>query len=171
MITRYHQALDWLRDVLPPEHRETLYRVVAGVLTFLTGYGILDESEAALWAQLAVGTITVLFALLYSTTTLRMALYALIGPVGAVLMAYGIVTDQMWAVIVAAVGQVFGVATAGSKTVELTPLPTLHGVTTAVPRAVPRAGRTAIAVATPAEAAAMRRRRGNHAGHNADEVE
>ena len=33
-------------------------------------------------------------------------------------MAYGIVSDVRWALIVAAVGQLFGIATAAAKTVQ-----------------------------------------------------
>ncbi|MBV9871731.1 MAG: hypothetical protein JO214_14015 [Frankiaceae bacterium] len=153
-----------LQGLIPPTARETYQRIVAGVLTFLTGYQVLDADKAALWSQLALGTISALFALLYATSTARVALYALVGPVGGVLMAYGIISDVKWAVLVASIGQVFGVATAAAKVVELVPVraaPALSGL--AKVAATPdRPAHVVIAVASPREARAVRRHRAQH---------
>ena len=146
----------WFQARVPAEMRETAYRVAAGVLTFLTGFGLLDNNEGALWGQLVVATITALFALLYSTSNLRVALYALVGPVGAVLMGYGLLSDVHWAVIVAAIGQVFGVATAASKAIELVPQTQFSALVGVAHRP---GTMTALAVATPSEARAVRRSR------------
>lgn len=118
-MTGHQGVRNRLQLLIPLRARETFYRVVAGVLAALTGFGILDDNEAMMWSQLAVGTVTALFAMLYATTSIRRALYALVGPIGAVLMAYGIVNNWKWAVISVAVGQVFGTATAAAKVVEL----------------------------------------------------
>jgi len=104
--------------LIPPSMRETLYRVVAGASTFLIAFGLVNHSEAVLWAQLGTSLVTLLFALLYTTVVWRAALYGVVGPLGAILMAYGIVNDVRWALITAAVGQVFGVATAAAKAVQ-----------------------------------------------------
>lgn len=146
----------WLQARIPVEAREGMYRLAAGVLTFLTGFGLLDNNEGALWSQLVIATITAVFALLYSTSNLRVVLYTLIGPVGAVLMGYGLLSDVHWAVVVASIGQVFGVATAASKTVEMVPQTTFSGLLSSPGTPVPKA---ALAVATPSEARAVRRSR------------
>lgn len=150
-----------LQGLIPPAYREAAYRVIAGVLTALTGFQVLGTDDAALWSQLAVGTVTSLFALLYSTSTVRVALYALVGPLGGVLMAYGIIGDVKWAVLVASVGQVFGTATAAAKVVELSPS-TLNVAVPAnisTPSAAPVPAKVAVAVSSPREATAIRRHR------------
>jgi len=152
-----------LQGIVKPQYREMAQRVIAGVLTLLTGYQVLDADKAALWSQLVLGTVGAVFALLYATSTARVALYALVGPLGAVLMAYGIVSDVKWAVLVASVGQVFGSATAAAKVVELSPSPINVAVPATVPTApssaVPVTARVAVAVSTPREASAVRRHR------------
>lgn len=140
-MTGHQGVRNRLQLLIPLRSRETFYRVVAGVLAALSGFGILDDNEALLWSQLAVGTVTALFAMLYATTTLRRALYALVGPIGALLMAYGIVNDIKWAIIAVAVGQVFGTTTAAAKVVELDHRGAL------------------LTVATPHQATAVRRQR------------
>lgn len=107
-----------IRELIPEKRREEFYRIVAAVSTGLLAFGFLDEQETALWTQLGISVVTTLFALLYTTSAWRASLYALVGPLGAVLMAYGIVSDVRWALIVAAVGQLFGIATAAAKTVQ-----------------------------------------------------
>jgi hypothetical protein len=108
-----------LQRLIPASVREAYYRVAAAGLTLLFAFGVLDANEQALWGQFAVGLITLVFALVYATTPLRVALYAILGPLGAVLLYYGIVNDIRWALITAAVGQAFGIATAAAKTVQV----------------------------------------------------
>lgn len=148
----------WLQGRIPLTASETINRVIAGALTFLLGYGVLDGERAALWSQLALGTVAALFSMLYATTSARVALYALVGPVGGVLMAYGLIQDQKWAVIVASLGQVFGVATAAAKTVELVPAG-LSGVATLTGQPGITNTASAVVVRSPREASALRRRR------------
>lgn len=156
-----HQGLRArLQGWIPPTWREAGYRVVSGVLTFLTGYGILDGNNAVLWSQLAIGTITSLFALLYATSSARAALYAIVGPLGAVLMAYGIIQDEKMAVISAALAQVFGIATAAAKTVELAPVnPALSGHPTTIATTGPSPTHVAVSVGSPKQATAVRKAR------------
>ncbi|UJE15669.1 membrane protein [Gordonia phage Ligma] len=110
---------DSIRAAIPEGAREAYYRAVAGVTAFLLAFGVLDNQEAALWTQLGLTAVTSLFAMLYSTQAWRTALYAIVGPLGSVLMAYGIVADVRWALITAAVGQLFGITTMAAKTVQL----------------------------------------------------
>lgn len=117
-MTTDNTVLDKLRAAIPEGQREAFYRLVAGVTAFLLAFGVLDDSEAALWTQLGLTLVTSLFALLYSTQAWRTALYVITGPLGAVLMAYGIVSDVRWALITAAVAQLFGITTAAAKTVQ-----------------------------------------------------
>jgi len=108
----------WLQAHVPLGFRETAYRYAAALTALLFAFGVLDSQEASLWTQLAVSTITLLFALLYATSALSAAIYTLTGPLGAILMWYGIVNEVRWALITAAVGQVFGITTAAAKTIQ-----------------------------------------------------
>lgn len=99
--------------------RETAYRIVSAVVTLLFGIGVINASQDTLWAQLAVGAVTLVFAIFYSTSSWRTALYAILGPVAAVLGAYGLLQNVDWAVITAAVAQALGVTTAAAKAVQL----------------------------------------------------
>jgi hypothetical protein len=103
---------------VPPFTRETGYRAVTGVVTLLLGIGVLDANKATLWSALALSTVTLVFALLYSTSPWRTALYAVVGPLGALVGAYGLLQGVDWALIAVAVAQAFGITTAAAKTVQ-----------------------------------------------------
>lgn len=103
-------SLDGLRRWLPSQ--DYTYSLVTGAVTFLLALGVVDQVQAALWTQLAIGVVTLVFAVVASPSMARSSVYALTGPLGAVLMAYGIVNDARWAVITAGVGQVLGLTTA-----------------------------------------------------------
>lgn len=105
-----------VEKVIPPGARETLYRYVSAGITGLTAVGKLDIDTSVLWTQLALATITLVFAILYSDSTIRTALYWVVATGGGVLMAYGILHGVNWALVVAAIGQVLGTATAAAKT-------------------------------------------------------
>lgn len=98
--------------------RETAYRLVSAVVTLLLGVGVLHGAQAALWSEFGLGAVTLVFAIFYSTSSWRTALYALTGPMGLLLGAYGLWKGLDWAIITAAVGQALGVSTAAAKAVQ-----------------------------------------------------
>jgi hypothetical protein len=101
------------------EVRETAYRVVTAVVTLLVGIGFFNTNEAALWSALALSTVTLVFAIFFSTSSWRTALYAIVGPLGAVVGAYGLLHGVDWAMVAAAVAQAFGLSTAAAKTIQV----------------------------------------------------
>lgn len=105
---------DWLRVRVKPTSRETWQRTAGTLATVLLAFG-LTESIAALWARLAIATVTLLFAYLYADTPRRAALYLFVAAVGGVVNAYGIAHHVNWALIVTAAGQSLGVLTAAAK--------------------------------------------------------
>lgn len=107
-----------LRDYIPERYRETFHRVASAVTVLLLAIGLTSPDKAPLWGQLAVATVASLFSILYTTSYWRVALYTLVGPAGGLLMAYGIVTDTRWALITAAVGQIFGITTSAAKAAQ-----------------------------------------------------
>lgn len=110
-----------LRTAVPQSKREGFYRAVGAAIMFLLAFGVLDDNEATLWATFGTGLVTLLFALLHATSTWRTAIYVFTGPLGSVLMVYGIVGDERWALIVAATGYAFGIVTAAAKTNTVAP--------------------------------------------------
>lgn len=110
--------LDKIRQLVPATYREAFYRATAAVVTLLLAVGVFNTEEAALWTQLGIALVTILFALLYTTSQWRTVLYLVVGPAGALLMAYGIGRGVDWAVVVSAVGQIFGITTAAAKAVS-----------------------------------------------------
>lgn len=103
---------------VPPSAREAGYRVVAGVFVLLWAAGVLDQEGAALWTQLGISIVTLVFAALYATSPWRLALYGLIAPLSAVLTLYGYANGVDWALIASAVAQTLGITTAAAKTVQ-----------------------------------------------------
>ena len=113
-----------IRSVVPESAQGYGYSLVSGAVMFLMALGVVTNEEAALWTQLAIALVTCLFALIYSPSTWRASLYLIVGPLGAVLMGYGLIADEKWAVIVAALGQVLGITTAAVASGR--PLPAKH---------------------------------------------
>lgn len=101
-----------------PAQREGWYRAISGLFLLLWAGGVLAQEEALVWSQFGISTVTLLFAVLYATSSWRVALYGLIVPLSAVLTWYGIATGVDWPLVAAAVAQVLGITTAAAKTVQ-----------------------------------------------------
>lgn len=118
MTTKTVTFLDRVRALFPPEYREAAYRAVAGIATLLAGTAFLSQEEAALWTQLGLSSVTLLFAALYATSTWRLVLYPVLAAVGPLLVWYGVVSDESWPLILQAAVQIFGLSTAAAKVVQ-----------------------------------------------------
>lgn len=101
-----------------PEWREPGYRVITGVVGLLVAFAYLSQEEAALWTQLGLSSVTLLFAALFATSTWRLALYLVLAAVGPLLVWYGVVNDEQWPLIFQAAIQLFGLSTAAAKVVQ-----------------------------------------------------
>ncbi len=106
-----------------PEWRELFYRYASGSVALLLAFGYLEEQEAALWTQLGISTVTLLFASLFAPGTWRQFLYPVLALGGAVATWYGIVNGEDLPLILSAAAQMFGITTAGAKVVQTA---TLH---------------------------------------------
>lgn len=112
-----------LRALVPARYREIGYRVSNTLTIVLLVGGYVTSTEAALWSGLVTGVITLVFALLHATSTWRAAIYVFTGPLGSVLLAYGVVDDVKWAFIVSAAGYALGITTAAAKAQTVIRLP------------------------------------------------
>lgn len=108
----------WLERLVPPSYREKFYRLVSATIAGLVTGGLLASDKADLWTQLGLSTVTLLFAMLYTTNGWRIALYAVAGPAAGLVMAYGIIHNITWTIIFATIVQAGGVTTAAAKTVQ-----------------------------------------------------
>jgi hypothetical protein len=105
-----------IRSVIPASARERWYVVSGALVTFLASWGLLEASTAPAWIGLVTATITLLFAVLYSTSTVRTALYSVLLAVQGVAGLYSILGESQWAAIVALAAVLLGTGTAAAKT-------------------------------------------------------
>ncbi|AER48827.1 hypothetical protein AKOMA_17 [Mycobacterium phage Akoma] len=118
-VTALYSVVTWLRALIPASKRESFYRGVSGVVTALFGLGVISGQEATLWTQQGISTVTLLFALLHSTSKWRTALYLVIVAAGPLLALYGWSTEETWALVVGAAAQLLGITTAAAKTIQV----------------------------------------------------
>lgn len=102
-----------------PEWRETGYRWVSGAVGLLLTLAYLSQEEAALWTQLGLSSVTLLFAGLFATSTWRRVLFPFLAAAGGLLVWYGVGTEQAWPLILQAALQMFGISTAAAKVVQV----------------------------------------------------
>ncbi|OZC80545.1 hypothetical protein CH274_15355 [Rhodococcus sp. 06-418-5] len=108
--------LDRVRSTIPASARERWYVISGVIVTLLVGLKVLDQATAAAWSSVVVATITLAFALLYSTSPWRTALYGLLLAVQGIAQLYGILNGSLWAAIIALAATLLGTATAAAKT-------------------------------------------------------
>lgn len=103
--------------------RAFLYVLLPVVTTFLVGNGVLTQHKANLWAALATAILGPFVAAIYARTlsTFRVAFYAVLGAVQAIVIGYGLAQagflDTWMPLIVALVGlSTGGVAAANTPT-------------------------------------------------------
>lgn len=122
-------ALDSIRAAIPAEARERVYVIAAAAITLLASWGAVDAAAVPAWAALAASVITLVFAILHSTSTVRTALYSVLLAVQGVAQLYGIFTQTQWASIAGLVAAVLGLSVAAAKTP--TPI-TADGITASI---------------------------------------
>lgn len=108
--------LDPVRSVLRPEYREKFYNTVGAAVVVLGGWGLVDNNTAATVAQLVLALGALVFAILYTTSELRVALYGLLVAVQAVAALWSIGNDATWAGVVSMAAAVLGTQVAAGRT-------------------------------------------------------
>ena len=108
--------IDHIRTSVPAQSRATWYAVAGALVTALVSWGVLDDAAAPAVAGVATAVVTLLFAVLHSTSPWRQALYGLAAAL-TVLMAYLGYGDAMqWEAILAIAAPVLGIGTAAATT-------------------------------------------------------
>nr|WP_053411706.1 hypothetical protein [Corynebacterium lactis] len=108
--------MEKIRSIVPAGARLTWYAVASAVITALVSWGVLSEEAAPAVTGVVIAVVTLVFAIVHSTTPWRQALYAVAASV-AVLGAYlgwgsGVQMDALLAVI----APVLGITTAAATT-------------------------------------------------------
>lgn len=114
-------VLTTLRTRIPASARERVYVVAAALVALLASWGAIDVSVVPQWTALVLATITLSFAILHSTSTIRTALYSVLLVTQGVAQVYGIGTDVQWTSILGLAAAVLGLSIAAAKTPTTTP--------------------------------------------------
>lgn len=130
--------LDPVRSVIKPEYRERIYNAVGATVVVLGSVGLVDGNVAATVAQIALATVTLGFAILYSTSEIRSALYLLLAAVQAAFAFWSIGNAADWAGVLSIAAAVLGTQIASGRTPAPYDLPRRFGVGTV--RGAPWAG-------------------------------
>ena len=110
------QVLTGAREIVKPEWRERIYDTVGAAVVVLGSWGLVDEADAAVYAQVILACVALLFAILHSTSNIRTTLYGLLGAVQALAAFYSIGTDAQWAGVLAMAAAVLGTQVAAGRT-------------------------------------------------------
>ncbi|MGC0364821.1 hypothetical protein ABH922_002805 [Rhodococcus sp. 27YEA15] len=109
--------LDTIRAVIPATARTQYYTYVAAVVLLLSGLGYVAESVASLWSAAGIASVTLVFALLHSTSPWRTALYGFLAALAPLALWYSIGTATGWAAVLTFAATVFGITKAASNTI------------------------------------------------------
>lgn len=105
-----------VKEWLQPETRGTVYAISAAIVAALVTFGFLSSTLAVSVSGVAVGIITLIYAVLHSESTVRTAFYSLCAAVGALFIALGIFTDAEADALLAVIAPVAGITLAAAKT-------------------------------------------------------
>lgn len=108
--------LDSIRAFIPAAARERVYVVSAALVALLASWGAIDVAVVPQWTALVLATVTLAFAVLHSTSTIRTALYSVLLVTQGVAQVYGIGSDLQWTSIIGLVAAVLGLTFAAAKT-------------------------------------------------------
>lgn len=108
--------MESIRSLVPAGQRATWYAVAGAIVTALVSWGVLDQAAAPAVTGVGLAAVTLVFALLHSTSPWRQALYALLAAATVLLVYLGYGTDAQWESILAVVAPVLGIGTAAATT-------------------------------------------------------
>ena len=133
-------SLDAVRAKLPPAFRERAYNYVGATVVVLGAWGLADQNKAATIAQLVLAAVTLGFAVLYSTNTLRAALYGVLAAAQPVAALWAFGSADKWAAVLAMAAAVLGTQTASGRTPAAYDSPARHAALTGDSFGVVRGG-------------------------------
>lgn len=112
--------METIRNLVPAQQRATWYAVagalVTALVTALVAWGVLDDAAAPAVAGVATAVVTLLFALIHSTSPWRQALYGLMAALTVLATYLGVGDTMQWETILAVAAPVLGLGTAAATT-------------------------------------------------------
>lgn len=108
--------METIRNLVPASARGTAYAVVAAIAPALIAWGVLDEVKAAAVVGVLTAVVTLVFAVLHSTSNPRTAVYLLLAAITAAMTAWGYGTDLQWESLLAIVAPALGAGYAAANT-------------------------------------------------------
>lgn len=115
-MTRVAAVLDRVRAAVPPVWRERLYNGVGVAVTVLGGLGVVDDNAAAVVAQLVLAVVTLAFAVLHSTSSVRTAVYLVLAATQGVLGLWSLGDGPVWSAVLSIAAAVLGTQIASGRT-------------------------------------------------------
>jgi hypothetical protein len=103
------------RSIVPAETREKFYVVAGAAVALLASWGVVDQEVVQQWSAFAVAVVSLVFAILHSTSTVRTTLYTVLLAGQGVAQVYGILTESQWSSILGLAAAVLGIAVAAAK--------------------------------------------------------
>lgn len=108
--------MEKIRSIVPAGARLTWYAVASAGIAALVAWGVLSEEAAPAVSGVVIAVVTLVFAIVHSTSPWRQALYAVAASV-AVLGAYlGWGTEPQMEALLAIIAPVLGITTAAATT-------------------------------------------------------
>lgn len=108
--------MNTLTTIVPAGARATWYAVGSAIVTALVAWGILDDTLAPAVTGVIIAAVTLLFAVLHSTSPWRQALYGVAAAIGVLGVALGWGTDVQVEALLAVVAPVLGLGAAAATT-------------------------------------------------------
>lgn len=101
---------------VPAGARATWYAVSSAIVVALVAWGVLDEAAAPAVSGVVVAVVTLVFALLYSTSPWRQALYGVAAALGVLGVYLGWGTEAQFDSLLAVIAPLLGIGTAAATT-------------------------------------------------------
>ena len=108
--------METIKNLVPASARGTAYAMVAAIAPALIAWGVLDEVKAAAVVGVLTAVVTLVFAVVHSTSNPRTAVYLLLAAITAAMTAWGYGTDLQWESLLAIVAPALGAGVAAANT-------------------------------------------------------
>lgn len=104
------------RTLVPASARASWYAVASALVAALVAWGVLDSAAAPAITGVAVAVVTLIFALLHSTSPWRQALYGVAAALGVLGVYLGWGSEVQFDALLAIAAPVLGIGAAAATT-------------------------------------------------------
>ncbi|MCQ9125585.1 hypothetical protein JY504_08140 [Corynebacterium amycolatum] len=108
--------METIRNFIPASARATWYAVASALVAALVSWGMLDDAAAPAVTGVVIAVITLMFALLHSTSPWRQALYGVASAVSVLGVYLGWGTEAQFDSILMIIAPVLAIGTAAATT-------------------------------------------------------